>query len=89
MPLKIHAVMQHPHDQQPIPLNSVKHNMCLLADAAQARGDFLRAATERGVGEQGLETGVQLVAIAPGLIDPEFGYGVIGYFGQIAGGAPA
>lgn len=89
MPLNIYPVMQRPHDQHPIPLNPVKDNMRLLADAPQSRGDFLGAASQLRVGEQGLETGLQLVAIAPGLIDAEFGDGIIGYFGQIAGGAPA
>lgn len=81
--------MQHPHNKQSIPLNPVKHNMRLLADAAQARSDFLCAAAKLRVVEQGAETGLQLVAIAPGLVYAEFGYGVFGYFGQITCGAPA
>lgn len=89
LPLKIHAVMQHPHNKQSIPFNPVKDNMRLLANTPQSRGDFLGAAAKLRIIQQGLETGLQLIAIAPGLIDAEFGDSVIGYFGQITGGAPA
>jgi len=42
LPFKIYAVMQHPNNKQPIPLNPVKHNMRLLANAPQSRGDGSR-----------------------------------------------
>tara|TARA_R110002073_G_scaffold177016_1_gene334743 strand:- start:126 stop:593 length:468 start_codon:yes stop_codon:yes gene_type:complete len=89
MPLKIHAVMQDADDKHLILLSRIKDNMRLLADAPQSRCHLLRAATELRVGEQGAEAGVKLVAIEPGLVDAEFGNGVIGYFGQIICGAPA
>lgn len=89
MPLEIHAVMQDAHDKQLILHRLVKDNMRLLAGAPQSRCDFLRAAAKLGVVEQGLETGLKLVPIKPRLIDAEFVYGVIGYFGQITCGAPA
>jgi|GEM_PF-2918210 len=82
-------MMQPPHNKQPILLNPVKHNMRLLTNTPQSRGDFLRAAAKLRVVEQGPETGLELVAIEPCLFDAEFGDGVIGYCGQITGGAPA
>tara|TARA_R110000824_G_scaffold3839_5_gene18340 strand:+ start:3691 stop:3960 length:270 start_codon:yes stop_codon:yes gene_type:complete len=89
MPLEIHAVMQDADDKQFVLRIFVKDNMRLLADAPQSRGDFLGAAAKLRVVEQGQETGAKLVPIKPRLIDTEFTYGVIGYFGQIICGSLA
>jgi len=87
MPLEIHAVMQNPHNKKLILSKCIKDNMHLLADPAQSGGDFFGSAAKLRIGEQGAEAGVDLVAVAAGLIDAELGDGVVGYFDQIAGTA--
>ncbi|AMO71103.1 hypothetical protein AZE99_03805 [Sphingorhabdus sp. M41] len=89
MPLEIHALMQDADYKQFVLRIFVKDNMRLLADAAQSRRHVFRAAAKLRIVELGQETAAKLVPIKPRLIDAEFVYGVIGYFGQITCGLPA
>lgn len=89
MPFEIHAVMEDAHDIQFILHIFVEDNMRLLADGPQSGREYFRAAAQLRIVLQGPETGLKLVAIPSGLVDPKFGYGVIGYPGQIIFGAAA
>ncbi len=81
--------MEDAHDKQFLLHISVEDDMRLLANGPQAGREYFRAAAKLGIVLQGTETGMELVAIPSSLIDPEFGYRVIGYACQIGFGAAA
>lgn len=79
MALKIHAVMQHAHDQNILGGRHVENHVGLLPDATKLGCDLLCTSAEMGVVEQGRKTSAQLVTVFARLALTKFGSGELRY----------
>lgn len=64
-------MMQHADDQHRVRIRPIEHHMRLLPDAAQARCEFVGAAAQCGIIDQGVETALELAAVLSRLFDTE------------------